>query len=125
MRWEKRIGAERREAYAFLQPCVSTAILGGNDELISNRESISPNQKILDEFFKIAVVCDPQVRRERLVRRSPQLAEVPEELKTRLEPSPDEVIEACDLVLDNTEGFKPEEIDRIKKLALLLSKKNG
>jgi ribose 1,5-bisphosphokinase PhnN len=118
MRWEKRIEPNRRESYAFLRSNVPFVILGGNDELISNRASVQPDPDVLDELLKIAVVCDARVRAERLLRRSPQLNANPDELKTRLSSTPSEVLDVCDFVLDNTDGFVETDVARIKEFAL-------
>lgn len=121
LRWEKRIGSDRRETYAFLRSTASVVILGGNDELISNSASIQPNAAVLDQLLKIAVVCDPAVRARRLLERSPELSANTDELETRLSVTPSSVLDICDFIVDNTEGFTDTDVVKVQEVVVAIS----
>jgi ribose 1,5-bisphosphokinase PhnN len=122
LRWEKRITPDHGEFYAFKRTASPLVVMGGNDELITNRASIRPDKDILNMLVKIAVICDPNVRATRLLRRSPELRQARDELQTRLSSTPTDVLEMCEVIIDNTEGFDEAEVKAIADFAIALSK---
>lgn len=122
MRWQKPLGAQTSEHYAFpkLADHAGVGVLGGNDALIENASTIRPDPSALDHLFKILVVCSPEVRRRRLLTRSPELAQKPEELSARLRPTPRVVRESADAVLDNTTCFDTGELRSLEKTLVVM-----
>ncbi|MFF4114196.1 hypothetical protein ACFY0P_12085 [Streptomyces sp. NPDC001714] len=119
LRWQKVLGPERAEHYAFPRvPPHGIGVFGGNDALIENASSIRPGTEPLDRLCKVLVVCDPEVRRARLLARSPELLCDPVELAARLASSPQRVRDCADLVLDNTDGFGAADLDHLEKTVL-------
>ncbi|MFF5140697.1 hypothetical protein ACFY6U_13460 [Streptomyces sp. NPDC013157] len=126
LRWQKVLGPERAEHYAFPHvPLHGVGVFGGNDALIENASSIRPSTELLGRLCKILVVCEPEVRRARLLSRSPQLLDDPVELAARLASSPQRVRDCADLVLDNTEGFRAADLDHLEKTVLGVGSRSG
>lgn len=117
MRWQKPLRADKSEHYAFprLARQTGVGVLGGNDALIENASSIRPDPSVLHRLFKILVVCAPEVRRHRLLTRSPELAQNPSELSARMRPTPLVVKASAHMVLDNTTGFGAGELRSLEE----------
>ncbi|MET8907602.1 hypothetical protein [Micromonospora sp. NPDC004551] len=100
-RWQKVMGEGISAHYAFEKPAAPFAVLGGNDALLMNRGSIRPAPNQLDGYFKVLVFAPAAVRAERLLRRSPELADCAGEWQARIEDNQSVLRPMVDMVLVN------------------------
>lgn len=108
--WSKPISSSLEEYYAFRVSIAPVVVLGGNEALLDNKQSIAPLPSVLNQLLVVAVWCDEAARIDRLFARSPELAHKKEELSVRTRPASRAVLEAANLVVDNTGGFSAEDL---------------
>ncbi len=100
--WKKRMDAKSEEFFGFGPPRAGAiAVYSGNNGLLFNRKTVVPGN-ILKAALLIGIYAPDEVRRERLLKRSPDLARnKPAELKYRLEDSAEKVIDKVHIVIHN------------------------
>lgn len=100
--WKKRMDKKTEELFGFEPPRQGIIpVYSGNNGLLFNRKTVFP-QSILKTSLFIGIYAPDEVRRERLLKRSPDIAgNKPEELKYRLEDSSEKVLSRVPLVINN------------------------
>lgn len=119
--WKKRMDSEREEMFGFAPPPQGTLpVYSGNNGLLYNRESIYP-EGILDAIFLIGIYAPDELRKERLLSRSPDLAkDKPEELRYRIMDASEDMLSHVHVVINNygpyLKNSGPEIIKLIGKI---------
>lgn len=113
MRWTKPIPGQGEEHYAFCATTGGFIVLGGNDALVTNSESIRPSPRVLDHLIKVLIFASPTVRAERIRRRSPQILDRPAERRTRLRDDSVQLRSRVDYVYDNNADTTPLDVSEL------------
>lgn len=100
--WKKRFDAFREESFGFADlPAASLPVYSGNNGLLYNKGSVYP-PAILGSMLFIGVYAPDEVRKDRLLKRSPDLALTkPEELQYRIEDSSEGMLGKVHLIVNN------------------------
>lgn len=100
--WKKRFDSFREESFGFVDlPAASLPVYSGNNGLLYNKGSVYPSG-ILDSMLFIGVYAPDKVRKERLLKRSPDLVLTkPEELQYRIEDSSEGILAKVHLIVNN------------------------
>lgn len=100
--WKKRMDARSEEIFGFGPPRAGVVpVYSGNNGLLFNRKTVFP-KSILKTTLFIGIYAPDEVRRERLLKRSPDIARnKPQELKYRLEDSAEKVLCRVPIVVNN------------------------
>lgn len=100
--WKKRFDSLREERFGFARlPAGSLPVYSGNNGLLYNKDSIYPSG-ILDSMLLIGIYAPDEVRKERLLKRSPDLALTrPEEIRYRIKDSSRDILDKVHFVINN------------------------
>lgn len=100
--WKKRLEPGREELFGFGPTRAGMLpVYSGNNGLLYNTGSVYP-AGILDDIFFLGIYAPDEVRKERLVMRSPDLAQYnPCEVRYRLNDSSEKIISHVHVVINN------------------------
>lgn len=103
-RWTKKLGTDRVAHYAFERSGVPFVVLGGNDALLLDETKVRPFPNPVKAYLRVLVSASPEIRRKRLSRRSPELAQNGDELQVRLADNESRLRPMVDLIINNSGG---------------------
>lgn len=100
--WTRKMEGVRTEQYGFLSPKDGTIpIYSANNAVINNKESLQPSH-LLDNALVIAVYAPENIRKNRLLKRSPDLIKKkPEEARYRLSDKASNMLPSAHIVVRN------------------------
>jgi ribose 1,5-bisphosphokinase PhnN len=104
--WKKRMDARFEELFGFGPPVPGIIqVYSGNNGLLFNRKTVHP-KSVLNTTLFIGIYAPDEIRRKRLLQRSPDLASnKPAELKYRLEDGAEKVLSRVHIVINNHGRF--------------------
>jgi len=115
--WRKRMDARSEELFGFGPPVPGVIpIYSGNNGLFFNRKTVHPKSALNTTLF-IGIYAPDEIRRKRLLQRSPDLASnKPAELKYRLEDGAEKVLSRVPIVINNHGPFMRRSGQDVVKL---------
>lgn len=121
LQWTKPISDGTQIVYAFKAGTDGILVLGGNEALFDNRETIHPSPSLLDDFLVVGVWCEESTRISRLMARNPDLSDQQAELRTRAKPASRHALNHAHLVVDNSGELDTPEtrqlVDGLRRMA--------
>lgn len=120
--WERKMEGNRVERYGFLRgDSNKIQILSGNNAIINNRESIIP-QASAEHALLIGVYSPEDVRRERMIQRSPDLLrDKPEEAEHRLADKVINIYPDAHILIKSYDRYEEAAKEDVLKLFTLLA----
>ncbi len=102
LHWVRKMEGDRKELYGFHQPTQDVLpVYSGNNALYNNPDSVRP-EGILRNSLMVGIYAPDDVRRDRLVSRSPDLLrDRPDEVEYRLGDSSENMLPHIDVLVNN------------------------
>lgn len=121
MHWVRNMERNRTERYGFLQAPVGTLpIYSANNAIVNNSGSFSP-QELLVKSLIIDIYAPENIRRERLIHRSPDLIhQKPEEVAYRLSDKAVNMYSGAHIIVRNFGRFQEDSKSDIVNLVRLI-----
>ncbi len=118
LHWIRKMEGDRQERYGFHRTTGDALpIFSGNNALYNNSDSVRP-EDILKNAIMLGVYAPDEVRRERLVSRSPDLLkDRPDEVVYRLGDSSENMLPHVHVLVDN--HGQREQVSRAEVLRLI------
>lgn len=118
LHWVRKMEGDRKERYGFHQPTQDVLpVYSGNNALYNNPDSVRP-EGILRNSLMVGIYAPDDVRRDRLVSRSPDLLrDRPDEVEYRLGDSSENMLPHIDILVNNY--GQNEEISKIEIMRLI------
>lgn len=118
LHWKRAMEEERTEYYGFAAVNRKSAVpvFSGNNALYKNMATVKPSH-MLEDALIVGVYAPYQVRKKRLLRRSPDLLEKrPEEVRFRLRDRSDDMLPHVDIIIENYGTHKENAPDAFRSL---------
>lgn len=122
MHWVRKMEGDRTERYGFFRaPEGTLPIYSANNAIANNSESIFP-QELLGKSLVIAIYAPEDIRRERLIQRSPDLVnQKPEEVAYRLSDRAANMYPNAHIIIKNFGRFQESSKSDIVSLIRLIT----
>lgn len=111
--WTKEIPFDDDVRYGFEHPAQNKCVLAANSDILLHPDLVLPTPDLLKSFKKVLVTCDPSIRRERLMSRSPELVYHPNELSKRLKDDTQALKGQADFILDASNGLPADAFQHL------------